>query len=485
MNKEKVLNIPEHWGECKLGDVGFWGSGGTPLKSRADFYTNGKINWVKTGDLNDGDIFNTSEKITDSGFTSISSKLYLKETIIIAMYGATIGKLGILKIRAAVNQACACCEVHPALFNLYLFYYLKFYKKEFIALGYGGAQPNISRQLIYIQPFPLAPKKEQERIVKKIESCFAKIEATESNLDKIENLLAKYKESILSKAFRGELVPRIEKEGNGWELLEEAIGKKIPKNKRNSELNIPEHWGESQLINIFEMNPRNKLSDKLQVSFVPMSSIDQLKGVITNYEIRNWENIKKGFTHFQENDIIFAKITPCMENKKSAIAKNLKNGFAAGSTEFHVLRSKININLFLYFYFIRSDFFIKEAKKNMRGSAGQKRVPTDWLEKQIIGIPPLKEQERIVQKIEHYFSKIEEIEKQVKQKRILLKKLKESILTKAFSGNFVERIENEGTGHDLLKEILSENKKHEKVKKSIPVKKHPKKIKNENNECRI
>ena len=165
------------------------------------------------------------------------------------------------------------------------------------------------------------------------------------------------------------------------------------------DLNIPNSWAKSKINDIFYVNPRNFIqNDKLEVSFVPMGYVNQYDSTIDLQKTRIWGEVKKGYTPFQDGDIVFAKITPCMENKKSFLAKNLKNSFGSASTEFHVLRPTAHTLGQFILHFIRADFFVMEATKNMKGTAGQKRVPKDWICLQYFPIPPLKEQERIVKK---------------------------------------------------------------------------------------
>lgn len=166
--EEKPFEIPETWKWVRLGDVGSWASGATPARANTDYY-GGKIPWLKTGDLNDGDIIDTSEYITELALKNTSVRLNPVGSVLMAMYGATIGKIGILKIDATTNQACCACIPYNGIFNKYLFYFLLSYRKDFIKMGAGGAQPNISKEKIVNTTIPLPPLAEQKRIVAKIE----------------------------------------------------------------------------------------------------------------------------------------------------------------------------------------------------------------------------------------------------------------------------------------------------------------------------
>lgn len=170
--------IPEKWKWATLNDVGKWKAGGTPSRSVNEYYENGTIPWLKTGDLNDGKINSVEEFITQKGVDNSSAHINPVGAVLIAMYGATIGKLGVLEMKCATNQACCACVVKDDLIdNWYLFYYLLSQRNKFIALGAGGAQPNISRSKIIHYPIPLPPLEEQKRIVLKVEELLKQVDA--------------------------------------------------------------------------------------------------------------------------------------------------------------------------------------------------------------------------------------------------------------------------------------------------------------------
>lgn len=164
--------LPQSWCVVKLGDIGKWQAGGTPKRSIKEYY-GGDIPWLKTGDLNDGFITDIPEYITQAGLDNSSAKLNPKGSIMVAMYGATIGKIGILTFPAATNQACCACIDYPAVDIMYLFYFLLSHRDKFIAQGGGGAQPNISKEIIVNTHTPLPPLAEQKRIAQKVKELFA------------------------------------------------------------------------------------------------------------------------------------------------------------------------------------------------------------------------------------------------------------------------------------------------------------------------
>ena len=172
--------LPKGWCETLLGNIGNWQSGATPSRLRKDYY-NGDIPWLKTGDLNDSVIKSIPETITRKALEETSGKLNPTGSVLIAMYGATIGKIGILALPATTNQACCAC-VDYMCDKMFLFYFLLANRKRFIAMGGGGAQPNISKEKITNTHIPLPPLSEQHRIVAKIEELFVHFDKIESSL---------------------------------------------------------------------------------------------------------------------------------------------------------------------------------------------------------------------------------------------------------------------------------------------------------------
>jgi len=165
---EKPFDIPEGWKWCRLGNIGSWSAGATPLRTNPEYY-NGKIPWLKTGDLNDSYISDVSESISELALEKNSVRLNPVGSVLIAMYGATIGKLGIAAIPLTTNQACCACIPFNGVYNEFLFYFLLAMRQTFIKMGAGGAQPNISKEKIVNTAFPLPPLPEQKRIVAKLQ----------------------------------------------------------------------------------------------------------------------------------------------------------------------------------------------------------------------------------------------------------------------------------------------------------------------------
>ena len=225
-DEEKPFDIPDSWEWVRLGDIGAWAAGATPSRKHPEYY-GGTIPWLKTGDLNDGIVNETSEKITELGVKNSSVKVNEPGNVLIAMYGATIGKLGIVGNQELVtNQACCGCSLFDGVHNWYLFYYLLASRKRLIDLGSGGAQPNISKNKIEKFTFPLPPLEEQSRIAAKIAQLFALLRKVESSTQQYAKLQTLLKSKVLDLAMRGKLVEQDPNDEPASVLLEKIKAEK-------------------------------------------------------------------------------------------------------------------------------------------------------------------------------------------------------------------------------------------------------------------
>ena len=172
------FEIPDSWAWARLDNIGEWGAGATPSRANSEYY-GGDIPWIKTGELNDNYITSSEETVTEKALRDCSLRYNKVGDILIAMYGATIGKLGIASVNLTTNQACCACTPYDGCFNLYLFYFLMAEKDRFIKLGAGGAQPNISREKIIKHFISLPPYREQTKIVEQLNRILRIIEKDE------------------------------------------------------------------------------------------------------------------------------------------------------------------------------------------------------------------------------------------------------------------------------------------------------------------
>ena len=300
------------------------------------------------------------------------------------------------------------------------------------------------------------------------------------------------KNSILQLAIQGKLVEQRPEEGTGEELYKQILAvnsrlvkeRKIKKQKPLSEItkddkpfDIPDNWIWCRIGNLFEIGPHNNVSDDEITGFMPMPLLDG--GAFSNhmaFEEKPWRDIKKGFTHFADGDIVVAKITPCFQNLKSGIISDCPSGYGAGTTELHVLRDHNKLELKFFLYFLKSPCFINDSKAAMTGTAGQQRVGTPVVANHLVPLPPLAEQKRIVDKIEELIPLVDRYEKAWTVLEEFNKKfpddMKKSILQQAIQGKLVEQRPEEGTGEELYQQIQAEKQKlikAGKLKKEKPL----------------
>lgn len=229
---------------------------------------------------------------------------------------------------------------------------------------------------------------------------------------------------------------------------------------------MPQSWIQTTLGDISLINPKLDLvdfSDDLEISFIPMAAVETESGKVDLSQTRKLGSVKKGYTPFIDGDVIFAKITPCMENGKIAFLNGLKEGIGFGSTEFHVSRPLNNVPRKFIFYFLVQRSYRKDAQGNMTGSAGQLRVPTNFFRDSLIPLPPLREQHRIVAKIEELFSKLDKGVEALKTARQQLKVYRQAVLKWAFEGKLTEewrkQQKNLPVATQLLEQIKTEREK--------------------------
>lgn len=306
---------------------------------------------------------------------------------------------------------------------------------EIETLGSGTTFKEVSGTVVSKIIFPFPPLAEQKRIVAKLEELMPLIEqydAAEKKLSALDREFSdKLRKSILQQAIQGKLTEQLQTDGDARDLLEKiradkakliADGK-IKKEKplppiRDNEkhFDIPDNWQWVRLGEVCQINPRNKTADEnIDATFLPMVAIND--GYDSNYNplVRTWHEIKNGFTHFADGDVIIAKITPCFQNRKSAIVENLVNGIGAGTTELYVLRSYGKfINEKYLLYFVKNQKFITDGLATMKGTAGQQRVSKNFISNYLLPLPPLDEQERIVAKLNELLPLCDSLSEKIK-----------------------------------------------------------------------
>lgn len=373
--------------------------------------------------------------------------------ILIARTGATTGKSCYISDPPKSVFASFLIRLKVAnpdmVYFVYDFLQSDLYWKQISELSSGIAQPGVNSRKLTNIVFPLPPLPEQQRIVARIESLFAKLDEAREKLQQVLDTQEARRAAILHEAFTGRLT------GHG---SEERRGKREEDSLSHlDEVEfVPEGWRKVKLSDVCTVNPpkikTKGLDDSLEVSFYPMASVDEHTGTVTKPEKRTLGEVKRGYTNFIENDVVLAKITPCFENGKSAIIGPLLNHIGYGTTEFFVLRSAKDLYNKFLFYLVRSSKFRSEAKDHMTGAVGQQRVPKDFVEDYSFFLPPLEEQILIVDILDSLLDKeyrsFEIAQRLVSQ----IELLKKSILARAFRGELGTQDPSDPDARELLLE---------------------------------
>lgn len=422
------------WIECSLGEVCFTTSGGTPSRNNKSFYE-GKIPWIKSGELNSNLILDSEEHISEEAIKKSSAKVFPKGTLLFALYGATIGKMATLGIDAATNQAVCGIYESDALVSKYIYNYL-FYRKNFlIQQGIGGAQPNISQTILKKLSVPLAPLVEQKAIVKKIEELFSSLDSGIADLKKAQEQLVIYRQAVLKKAFEGEYSAKE-----------------------------------------FEMLPINSLCEVVRGgSPRPAGDEKYYNGEIPFMKVRDISRNKGAYIHSAEYSIKEAGLsrtrlvesdTLLLTNSGATlgipaitkIATTFNDGIAA------FLNLDDNL-LYHYYYWISKTAYLR----NLDQGAAQPNLNTSIIGNMEIPIYfDNNEHLKIVREIESRLSVCDKVEESLKESLEKAKALRQSILKKAFEGKLLSAEELAKCKADqdyepasvLLEKIKKEKKKN-------------------------
>ena len=443
---EVPFDIPESWEWVRLGNIGDWGSGATPNRTTPEYY-NGNIPWLKTGDLNDNYITDIPETITELALAKTSVRLNPIGSVLIAMYGATIGKLGILKIPATTNQACCACVPFTDIYNEFLFYFLMSQKVAFVKRGEGGAQPNISKEKIVSTLMPLPPVAEQKRIVEKLRilqpyiDYYAVLEKSDIKLT--QSFPEKLKKSILQYAVQGKLVPQDPADEPASALLERIRAEKeqlikegkIKRDKHESVIfrrdnsyyekvdgierciddelpfEIPENWEWVRLSSISKIlnGDRGKnypSKATLSSTGIPFISALNLDGTTIIQDENLLCMTEEQYNRLGNGKLIKNDIVVCI---RGSLGKHGRYPFEKGAiaSSLAILRpydltESIGDYIMLW---LDSPAFFEQIRKHDNGTA-QPNLAAKNLEQFLIPLPPYGEQHRLIAKAEMFFSKL-------------------------------------------------------------------------------
>ena len=486
---EQPYTIPSNWVWTRLGEVNEIITGNTPSKNESSFWENKDIFFVKPDDLSQGRHLSFSKECIDKRAIK-KVRILPKNTTLICCIGS-IGKVAYSEVESCSNQQinslvakenCIC-----PLYNYYLVNSI-FFQSQMLENSSATTISILNKSTTEKLFFPLPPLNEQKRIVEKLDFLFEKTKRAKEIIEEIKIDIENRKISILDRAFKGTLTSKWRNENKTsdvkellktindekikkWEeecLQAEKDGNKKPKKPIIKEVKdmivpvdeqpykLPDSWVWVRLGEVVEVNPNKikiDIGENELVDFIPMKNVSESSPEIIEKNFEKFKDLQKGYTQFIKNDILFAKITPCMENGKIAIISDLKEKIGYGSTEFHILRSTKIINNKLLYNFLKQKGFREDARYNMTGSVGFRRVPTEFMKSYPFPLPPLEEQQEIVRILD------EVLENENKVKELLeleerIDVLEKSILNKAFKGELGTQNINDESAIELLREIL-------------------------------
>lgn len=464
--KTQREEIKSQYPLVKLKICGDFFMGGTPSRKNINYW-NGDIKWLTISDYSNRQvIMDTKEKITREGFKNSNAKMIQKGAVVVSIY-ATIGRVGILGEDMTTNQAIVAIIPNEEFINKYLMYAIDYFKFQLYNEVITTSQQNINLGILQNMVIPKPPLEIQKQIVAECEKVEEQYNTIRMSVEEYQNLIKAILQkcgiiddgggyelnSILENLQKLEskldfnlLLSLIEEQISHSEVLVEETQSKERKQDFNAFKNFSktiqellqtlstppkDGWKRISLKNeqYIELNPSkkeiSKLDENMLVSFIEMASVSD-KGYIQSKIDRSLNEVRKGYTYFIENDILIAKITPCMENGKCAIAKNLTNNIGFGSTEFHIFRAKTGLDSSFLFYNLNQQNIREKAALAMTGASGHKRVPISFYENLTIPLPPLEIQEKIVQNIELVEQQIDFLNLKLE----FLEKEKEKILQK-------------------------------------------------------
>ena len=444
IDEEVPFEIPQGWEWERWGNI----SQSIQYGYNAPALEHGAIKIVRISDIQENCVLWDNVPYCQIEENDIDTYLLKVNDILFARTGGTVGKSFLVEEvpERAIYAGYLIRTRYSSLLNphyMKLFMESQLYWEQLKNGTIATAQPNCNGKTLAKMLLPIPPTKEQDRIVGKLtqlSSFLNNYTLCQERLNLLnEEIKEQLKKSILQEAIQGKLVPQIAEEGTARELLEqiktekqklvkegklkksalassvifrgddnkyyEQIGKKCLDITDEIPFVIPETWQWVRIRDVFQLNPKNEAEDEKLVAFIPMEKISAGYRSDFTFDTTKWGTIKKGFTHFANGDVAFAKITPCFQNRKSAIFHDLPNGIGAGTTELKVLRPYGNtIDRWYLLYFLESPYFIDEA--TFKGTANQQRIVVGYLEDKLFPLPTQREQQRIVAQIEKLFEQL-------------------------------------------------------------------------------
>lgn len=415
-----------------LGEIGKWGSGGTPARSNSSFYS-GSIPWFKTGELGPRFIYKSEEHISEEAIKSSSAKIFPAGSIALAMYGATIGKTSILGVDAATNQACAVVVEDSYLTDKnYLYNYLKSQKEKFIAAGQGGAQPNISQTVIKAWPFPLAPLREQRRIADKLDTVLTRVDAVQDRLARITPLLKRFRQSILAAATSG----RLTEEWRGGRASEWRYLRADEACEKVQSGGTPKTGFSENGIPFFKVY--NIVNQAVDFDYRPQYVAKELH----DGELRK--------SKVQPFDVLMNIVGPPLGKVAIVPEKYDESNINQAITLF---RASSSIKPDWIYIVLCEGAPIRAVLTHTKGSVGQINISLSQCRAFEIPVPSLEEQTEIIRRVDLLMGYADRLEARLQAAQTAAERLTPALLAKAFRGELVPQDPSDEPATKLLRRL--------------------------------
>ncbi len=358
-------------------------------------------------------VFDEFRLIDEAAFVQEHARSRVAPNDVLLTIVGTIGRTAVVPQGTpafALQRSVAVLTPREELDPQYLCYQLQSpsTQRYFEENARGTAQKGVYLKTLGATPVLVPPLDEQRRIVAEIDKQFSRLDEAVANLQRVKANLKRYKAAVLKAAVEGRFTA-----GSSDSFRRVRLGDLVELNPRL---------------------PKGSLDENFSVTFVPMAAVGADDGRLGVTATRSYSEVRKGYTYFADDDVLFAKVTPCMENGKIAVAKGLLGGVGFGSTEFHVLRPKRDIDPRYVYCIVSSESFRKEAARHMTGAVGLRRVPSAFLESVEVSVPPLDEQLSVVSEVERHLTIIQGVDAEVEVNLQRSNALRQSVLRTAFSG---------------------------------------------------
>ncbi len=422
-----MSDLPNGWALVTLADVGDWGSGGTPRTTEPRYYE-GDIPWVRSGDLPDGPISEHSICISEEAVANSAAKWVPENAVLIAMYGATIGKLGLTTYPVTTNQAVATCRCSDAVLPLFLFWLLRRMRPDLIEMGQGGAQPNISQQLLKKLEIALPPLAEQRCIVAKLEQVMARTARARAELARIPALIAHHKRSLYAAAFSGQWA----RSKWSWERADAACD-------RVQSGGTPKEGFADDGVPFLKVY--NIVDQRIDFAY---------RAQFVTSEIHT-RALKKSIA--RPGDVLMNIVGPPLG--KVAVIPDAYPEWNINQA-LTLFRPSERVSSAWLYHFLCSGISVRSVINETRGMVGQVNISLSQCRAFELPTPPLDEQRDIVRRLESAFAWLDKVAHEHAQATRLLDHLDQALLAKAFRGELVPQDPTDEPAATLLARIRAE-----------------------------